>query len=418
MSRRKAVSVVGIGDDGCSGLTSRAMGAVTNAQVLVGGERHLEFFPQFHGRRIPLKNGLASALEQIVQLAEEQNICILASGDPLFFGVGSLVIKKIGADHVEIIPQPSSVQLAFARAGLKWDDAAFLSVHGRPLTGLLTRLAGLSKAAILTDELNTPPKIAAHMLGHQETEWNAWVGENLGGPDERVRACSLRELAVMEDIGPLNVLLLIRRDAHWRRPPAIPFLHEDAFAKRMPKKGLITKREVRLLSLATLHVRPDSVVWDIGAGSGSVSIEAAWLAPEGRVYAIEVDPEGVEICRENIRTHAVDNVEVVPGKAPEALAGLPMPDAVFVGGSKGSMDEIITVALDRLRPGGRLVVNAVTLENAGEAYQALRRHQLVPEVTLLQVSRSEPLAHYLRYEALNPIQIFAVTKPECAAVPA
>ncbi len=414
MSRRKAVSVVGIGDDGCSGLTSRAMGAVTNAQVLVGGERHLEFFPQFHGRRIPLKNGLASVLDQVVQLAEEQNVCILASGDPLFFGVGSLVIKKIGADHVEIIPQPSSVQLAFARAGLKWDDAAFLSVHGRPLGGLLTRLTGLSKVAILTDEVNSPPRIAAHMLDHHQTEWNAWVCENLGGADERVRACSLRELAAMEDIGLLNVLLLIRRDAHWRRPPTIPFLHEDAFAKRMPKKGLITKREVRLLSLAALHIRPDSVVWDIGAGSGSVSIEAAWLAPEGRIYAIEVDPEGVEICRENVRTHAIDNVEVVAGKAPNALAGLPTPDAVFVGGSKGSMDEIITVALERLRPGGRLVVNAVTLENAGEAYHVMRRHQLIPEVTLLQVSRSEPLAHYLRYEALNPIQIFAVTKPESA----
>jgi precorrin-6Y C5,15-methyltransferase (decarboxylating) len=388
------------------------MGAVTNAQVLVGGERHLEFFPQFHGRRIPLKNGIASALDQIVQLAEEQNVCILASGDPLFFGVGGLVIKKVGGEHVEIIPQPSSVQLAFARAGLKWDDAAFVSLHGRPLEGLLTKLKRLSKLAILTDEENAPPRIAAHMTDHGETEWNAWVCESLGGADERVRAFSLRQLAATQDIGPLNVLLLTRIDSHWRRPPAIPFLHEDVFAKRMPKKGLITKREVRLLSLAALHIRPDSVVWDIGAGSGSASIEAAWLAFDGRVYAIEVDPEGVEICRENLRTHGVDNVRAVAGRAPEALSELEAPDAVFVGGSKGSMEEIVGVALERLRSGGRLVVNAVTLENAGEAYQVIRRHNLVPDVTLLQVSRAEPLAHYLRYEALNPIQIFAVTKPE------
>jgi precorrin-6Y C5,15-methyltransferase (decarboxylating) len=168
---------------------------------------------------------------------------------------------------------------------------------------------------------------------------------------------------------------------------------------------------VRLLSLASMHIRPDSVVWDIGAGSGSISIEAAMLAPLGRVYAVEVDPEGVEICHENLRTHAIDNVRVIAGRAPEALAALETPDAVFVGGSKGSMDEIVDVALERLRPGGRLVVNAITLENSGEVYGALRRRGIVPEVTLLQVSRAEPLARYLRFEALNPIQIFAAEKP-------
>jgi precorrin-6Y C5,15-methyltransferase (decarboxylating) len=213
-------------------------------------------------------------------------------------------------------------------------------------------------------------------------------------------------------MGPLNVMLLVRTVRAFRPPPAIPFLHEDAFAKRVPKKGLITKREVRLFSLAMLGIRPDAVVWDVGAGSGSVAIEAAMLAPNGRVYAIEVDPEGVAICRENARTHAVDNVRVVAGRAPAALADLEPPDAVFVGGSKGSLDEIIDVAWDKLKPGGRLVANAVTLENAGEAYHAFRRRGLVPDVTLLQVSRAEPLAHYMRYEALNPIQIFAVEKPE------
>ncbi|HMI94014.1 MAG TPA: precorrin-6Y C5,15-methyltransferase (decarboxylating) subunit CbiT [Polyangiales bacterium] len=226
-----------------------------------------------------------------------------------------------------------------------------------------------------------------------------------------MREFAIAELAASRDIDPLNVLLLQRRDPSWRPPPAISFLHEDEFAKRMPKKGLITKREVRLLSLASLGIREDSVVWDIGAGSGSVAIEAALLAPSGRVYAVELDPEGVAICQDNARTHAVDNVTVVHGRAPDALAQLPAPDAVFIGGSKGSMAEIIEVALAALQPGGRLVANAITLENAAEVYQTLRRRGLQPEVTLLQVSRAEPLAHYMRYEALNPIQIFAVEKP-------
>jgi precorrin-6B C5,15-methyltransferase / cobalt-precorrin-6B C5,C15-methyltransferase len=411
MSQRRAVTLVGIGDDGCSSLTSKAMEAVAAAQWLVGGERQLAFFPQFRGERIVLKNGISAALERIAEIANENNVCVLASGDPLFFGIGSLVIKKLGAEHVSVIPQPSSMQWAFARVGLKWDDAAFLSLHGRSCEGFLTRIKQHRKLAVFTDEENSPPRLAALLIQHGETAWNAWVCENLGGTDERVRQFHIAELAQCCEVRPLNVLLLVRSDPDWRRPPAIPFIHEDAFAKRMPKKGLITKREVRLLSLAAMAIRPESVVWDIGAGSGSVSIEAALLAPEGHVYAIEVDPEGVEICRENLHTHAVDNIRVVAGRAPEVLADLEPPDAVFVGGSKGSMDEIIDAAFERLKPRGRLVVNAITLENAGEAYQAFRRRGLVPEVTLLQVSRGEPLARYLRYEALNPIQIFAVEKP-------
>jgi precorrin-6Y C5,15-methyltransferase (decarboxylating) len=411
---RHAVTVVGIGDDGCKGLTARGLEAIMQAEWLVGGERHLAFFPEFRGERIVLADGLGAALDRVAAIADEHNVCVLASGDPLFFGVGALVIKKVGAEHVEVIPHPSAMQWAFARAGLKWDDATFLSVHGRSAEGFLTRLRRAAKVAVYTDETNSPAALARQLVAHGETGWQAWVCENLGGPDERVRSFTVAALAEAVEIGPLNVVLLVRSDPAWKAPPAIPFLHEDAFAKRMPKKGLITKREVRLLSLASLAIRPDSVVWDIGAGSGSVAIEAAMLAPAGRVYAIEVDPEGVAICCENLRAHAVDNVRVIAGRAPEALADLEAPDAVFVGGSKGSMEEIIDVALDRLRPGGRLVVNTITLENSGEAYQAFRKRELVPEVTLLQISRAEPLARYLRYEAQNPIQIFAVTKPEAA----
>ena len=417
MSLRRAITVVGIGDDGCASLTSRAVNAVMKAGVLVGGERHLEFFPQFEGERIVLKSGVSSVLDRVAELAEERNVCVVASGDPLFFGIGSLVIARLGAEHVEVLPQPSSMQWAFARAGLKWDDAAWLSLHGRSSEGFLTRIKNLGKVAIFTDDTNSPTALAQRMIEYGETAWEAWVCENLGGTDERVRRFTVKELALSQGIGPLNVLLLVRSDPSWRMPCTIPFLHEDQFAKRMPKKGLITKREVRLLSLSAMRIRPDSVVWDIGAGSGSVSIEAALLAPRGVVYAIEVDPEGVEICWENLLAHAVDNVRVIAGRAPEALTGLEAPDAVFIGGSKGSMEAIIDVVMDRLQPGGRLIVNAITLENVAEAYQTFRQRGLVPDVTLLQISRAEPLAHYLRYESLNPIQMFAVEKPSQAGAP-
>lgn len=416
MKHRRAVTIVGLGDDGCKGLTARAMDAIARADVLVGGGRHLDFFREFPGERVPLRSPIASALERIAALAEEHQVCVLASGDPLFFGIGSLVIRRVGAEHVEVIPQPSSVQRAFARVGLTWDDAAVLSLHGRPREGFATRLKQTSKVAVLTDDENSPARLAAHLVEHGETAWRAWVCENLGGPDERVRCCSVVELQSFEGVAPLNVLILERADPCWKEPPTIPFLPEEAFAKRTPKKGLITKREVRLLSLAALAIRPDSVVWDIGAGSGSVSIEAAMLSRHGRVYAVEVDPEGVQLCRENVRTHGVDNVRIVPGRAPEILGELEAPDAVFIGGSKGGLAEIIDVALARLKPHGRVVVNTITLENAGEASRAFHRHGIVPEVMLVQVSRAQPLLGHLRYEALNPIQIFAADSPSVREV--
>jgi len=410
--KRKAVTVVGIGDDGCVGLTARARGAIAAAQVLVGGERHLAFVPEFTGERVVLRGGLAAVLDRVAALAEDHNVCVMASGDPLFFGVGATIVDRIGAAHVEVLPQPSSMQLAFARIGRRWDDAAILSVHGRSLDGLTARLRRAAKAALLTDEERSPPRIAAHLIAHGDPGWRAWVCERLGSPGERIRAFALDELAAVADVAPLNVLVLERIDPAWRPPPAIGFLPEEQFAKKVPKLGLITKREVRLLSLAALHLAPDAVMWDVGAGSGSVAIEAARLVPDGRVVAIEVDPECVAMCHDNVRAHGADNVRVVAGRAPEALTDLPAPDAVFVGGSKGSMREIVDVALTRLRPGGRLVVNAITLDNAAEVYRALRERGLVPEVTLVQISRAEPLARYLRYEALSPIQIFAVTRPE------
>ena len=411
---RRAVTIVGIGDDGCAGLSSRAASAVASAHVLVGGERHLAFFPQFAGERIVIKSGLETVLDRVAQLAEEHTVCVLASGDPLFFGFGAQVAARIGAEHVDVITHPSSGQLAFARIGVRSDDAECISVHGKSPDGFVARLKRARKVAVLTDPESSPPRLAARMIEYGETAWDAWVCENLGGAAERVRKVALSELAQSQDVSRLNVLVLIRSDTGWRPPPAIPFRPEDDFAKRIPKKGLITKREVRLLSLAALEIRTDSVIWDVGAGSGSVAIEAATLAPLGRVYAVEVDPEGVDICRENARTHGTDNVRVVAGLAPGALADLEEPDAVFVGGSKGNMEEIIAFAIHRLKPGGRLVVNAITLDNVAEAYRVLRAKGLVPEVTLLNVARGEPLAHYLRYEALNPIHIFAVTKPHGA----
>ncbi len=406
----RAVTVVGIGDDGCAGLSARAANAIARARVLAGGERHLAFFPQFRGERVVLDRNLSTALDRIAALADEEPVCMLASGDPLFFGIGTRVLERVGAEHVEFIPQPSSVQWAFARAGLSWHDAAFLSLHGRTRGGLVARLRGHAKVACLTDHHNTPAALARHLLDHGEPGWQAWVCERLGGPGERVRRFALEALAGCEDVDPLNVLLLVRGDPAWRPPPAVPFLADDAFEQRSPRRGLITKREVRLLSLAALGLRRDSVVWDVGAGSGSVGIEAALVASEGRVYAIERDPDSVANCRRNARAHGADNLDVIAGTAPAALADLEPPDAVFVGGSGGHLAAVIAACTAPLRPGGRLVVNAVTLETLEEARRACADAGLATEITLVSVARGVPLAGRTRLDPLTPVYVIAATR--------
>ena len=407
---RPSVYVVGIDGRGCAGLTSEAMHVATRAQVLVGGERQLAFFPQHVGQKILLKGRLSEKLEEVAALADENDVCVLASGDPLFFGIARLVLKRLGAEHVEVVPTVSSMQLAFARAQMPWSEATLLSLHGRALLGLVTRLRHAKRAGLFTDENNSPARIAAHLIEYGDHKWRAVVCENIGMPGERIRHfASLEALAETHDVDPLNVLVLERSEPDDRAPATLGYIEEQAFAKKLPRAGLITKREVRVLALAQLHIRPDAIVWDIGAGSGSVAIEASGLAPAGRVFAVETDAECAGYCRDNIRTHGADNVTLVEGRAPEVLADLPAPDAVFVGGTRGSMKAILGTAVERMNAGGRLVVSAITFENVADARTALLELGLEPEISLIQCSRGAKLAHYLRYEALNPIHLFSAT---------
>jgi len=406
----RAVTLIGIGEDGCLGLSSRAYNCIRQSQILVGGQRQLDFFKDYPGRIVVLGKKVRDTLEGLQGESGDHNIVILASGDPLFYGVGGLALTIFGADFCGFIPQPSAMQLAFASAGIAWSDATCLSLHGRSIEGLCQRIRFVKKLALFTDQDNSPRRIAIHLLEYNDPHWQAIVCENLGGTEERVRRLPLEDLAQLEDCSSLNVLLLLRPEA-WRLPPCFSSEPEDAYARRIPKLGLITKREIRVLSLAALQLRPNAVVWDIGAGSGSVSIEAGRMVPEGRVFAIECEAESQGFCAENILKHSADNVRLIAGEAPEALTGLDAPDAVFIGGSRGKLDALIQLVFEKLRPGGRLVINAVTMENVSQTVNTLNQMALSYEVNLVQIARSSLLAgKYHRYEALNPIHIFSLGK--------
>lgn len=410
--KNKAISLIGIGDDGCSGLTSRAVNAMSRCQVLAGGERQISFFPDFKGTIVPLKNNILESISQIIRFADEENVAVLASGDPLFFGIGNLLIEKAGCENVEIIPHVSSLQTAFAKIGMKWDDASWISLHGRKNTSFCATLHHLRKAFILTDTEMTPAVIAERLIEYSQTDWKGWLCENLDGPGERIREFQTpSELISFKDISPLNVLVLERNDPEWRTPPVCIHHSEDEYAKRMPSKGLITKKEIRIQSIAAMKLKETSIVWDIGAGSGSVSVECALISHRGRVYAVEKNSESILHCRENIRKFSADNVEIIEGNAPDVLIEIKdNPDAVFIGGSGGGLNKILKICYERLSEGGMLVANAITMENVHEIYGFARSIDAETEMIQMQISRLSPLASYMRYEAQNPIHIFAIGK--------
>lgn len=391
----QTMKVIGIGDDGQQSLLPLYRQWIEEAELLVGGERHLAFFPEFRGEKRTLGGGLSALAEEL--RAEKRKTVILASGDPLFYGIGSLLAKKL---DVEIYPHLSSIQLAFARMGEAWQDAFFASVHGRSIKGLAQRIDGKEKVALLTDEENNPAAIARYLLSFGMTEYDAFVAENLGGQEERTGWYALENMAE-QSFSPLNVVVLKKR----RPAPVWPLgIRDEEFSQRKPDKGLITKREVRILSLAQMELHSKSIVWDIGTCTGSVAIEAARIAREGEVYAVEKNEGDLENCRQNMAKFRTD-LTVVHARAPEGLEQFPDPDAVFIGGSGGELRELLHICCTRLRTGGRIVVNAATIETLYEATQAFAEEGFETSVTLAQLSRSKPILSLTRFEALNPIYI-------------
>lgn len=401
----RPVTVVGIGDDGPSGLGAEARTAVEQAELLLGGRRHLAWFTGHPAQTLPITDNLRDVVAAI-ERHRHRRVVVLASGDPLFFGIGAYLSKKLGPNHLKILPHVSSVQLAFARVGVGWHDVTILSAHGRPLASVLRPALDAWKVAILTDDDNTPDVVAAALRAAGMEDCRAVVGEHLGGPAERVVETTLYQLPA-QTFAALNVLLLLRD--HPRRPPLTLGLPDEEFAH---VRGQITKAEVRAVSLAKLQLRRGDTIWDIGAASGSISIEASLLCG-GRAYAIERAPEQIVVLQRNVETWHAGAVHVVAGEAPVALAGLPTPDAVFVGGSGGHLREVLEAVQAQLRPGGRLVINLTTLEHLALARAWVATADLVDaELVQVQVARAVPIADDTRLAALNPVWILAATRME------
>lgn len=396
------IAVVGVTDAGASSLPAEVRALVDAAELLCGGERQLAFFPGHQGERLVIKSDIDGLVARLA--SEARPVVVLASGDPLWFGIGAVLSRRLGPERLRILPNLSALQLACARLGVPWQDAVSLSAHGRPLEGILPDALLARTAVILTDPQNTPAAIAAALLRAGSDDAQADVFEHLGGPRERHTPGRLSDLPGRTFVD-LN-LLVVRRDRPSRPLPL--GLPEEAYAHR---DGQITKAEVRTVSLAKLRLRATATVWDIGAGCGSVAIEAGALAAAGRVFAVERDREQLGYLRENIARFGAGNVCAVEGAAPAALAGLPDPDAVFIGGSGGALPAVLDVAAARLRPGGTLVANLVGLEHLAALQPALEARGWEVEVTQVAAARSTRTGGITRLAALNPVFIVAGTKP-------
>ena len=401
----KTIYVIGAGIEGQEGFSRRALELVAQSELLIGGPRQLALFPDFSGTTMATGDNLAPVVECLAKCTG--SAVVLASGDPLFFGIGRYLLRNLPDADLEFVPNVSSAQYAFAKIREPWDDAVFVSTQGRGLKGAVDQIVAHDKVALLTDNVNTPQVIAKELIERGRDGYTAYLCENLGTAEETITHTELKGL-LKRPAAALNVLILIKEyEAGGEGIGPCMGIPDEDFAT---VKKLITNEEVRAVSLAKLRLRQDMTLWDVGAGSGSVSIEADHLMPNGRVFAIERNPQCLTFFKENLKKFNSRNITLVAGDAPACLDDLPDPDRVFIGGSGGHLWKILDAADGRLPIGGRVVLNAVTLDTLNAATEFFENAGYELEVTTVNISRTRPLTDYKMFEAYNPVFVLAAVK--------
>jgi len=402
------LSVVGIGEDGLEGLAPSIRALVDTADVLIGGERHLAMVPKDKHDRLAWPSPISLLVDRLEEM-RGRRVCILATGDPMCFGIGSTLVRSIPREEMLIVPGPSALALTCARLGWPEHEVDLLTLHGRPLALLESHLQPGARLVILSDDAKTPAKVADRLSERGFGDSQMTVLEKMGGPFERC----LEALAADwqhppgDDFNTIAVDLVAGPGTLIR--PLVPGLPDDAFVN----DGQLTKREVRAATLSALAPSPHALLWDVGAGCGSIAIE--WLRIDRRCCAISIEPQDERraMIAENAAALGVHGLKILAGAAPDALSGLATPDAIFIGGG-ASADGVIETCWAALKPGGRLVANVVTLE--GEAALLAWHSRLGGSLTRIAISRAEPVGPFQGWRPLMPVTQWSVTKPWGAAL--
>jgi len=398
------LSIVGIGEDGLDGLGESAKKAIANADVVFGGARHLELAaPIITGEP---RQWLSPFSDSIAAVLAERNkpVCVLASGDPFHYGVGATLARHIDASQMVVYPQASSFSLAAGRLGWALQDVVSVSLHGRPLDLIRPHLHTGARILALTSDEHGPAALARLLTEAGFGISIVTVLEALGGPREHMRSHVAMSFALGE-IDPLNICAIsVVALPGATIVPLTPGLDDALFQH----DGQITKREVRALTLAALAPRRGETLWDIGAGSGSIGIEWMLADPSLRAIAIEADPERAARIASNMVALGVPDLRIIADAAPAALVGLEPPHAIFIGGG-GSDDGVLDAAISALRPGGRLVANAVTLEL--EALLLAKYAELGGSLTRIAIDRADAIGTMTGWRPSMPITQWRWSKP-------
>jgi precorrin-6Y C5,15-methyltransferase (decarboxylating) len=410
------VTIIGMGMSPAD-LTDTQKDCINEADLLAGGRRHLASFPDFGGRTRVVDRHLKALVAELRQRGPTEKAVVLASGDPLFYGIGSYLIRALGPDEVVVSPNVSAVAVAFSRIKIPWQDAKFLSLHGRELTPvMLADLARHPKWAIFTDPKHSPAWLAEQLAAAGLTDFDFWVLSRLGTAEEDVVCLDLAAAAAQaaKNAGAdPNLVVLVKGEREGDQQPVpepwhlgLPEtdLHHEA--------GLITKSEVRAVTLAKLELSPHLPLslWDLGAGSGSVAVEAAQMLMRGRVVAVEQNEQRVRMIENNRKKFGCPNLEVVRARLPEGMVSLPRPDRIFIGGGGRDLAAIIQAAARRLNPGGLLVLNTVLLGSLTMARETLTGLGLRHDTVQIQVSRSSAMPWDERLVPQTPVWIIKTKK--------
>lgn len=399
---RPWIDIVGIGEDGLSGLSDAAKDVLERADIIIGGDRHHELSQNITAKRLSWPSPFDDLIADI-RTMRGQRLVILVTGDPLWYSVGARISRAIPSDEIRFHPQLSSFQWAAARMGWSLPDCELLTVHGRADSQILPYLAPGIRMLVLTQNSETPASLAAMLTARGFGESHMVVLAALGGPREKRFESIVRDWAlVVPDFHTLAIECIAEEGADWY--PRTGGLPDKAFVS----DGQITKRDIRAITLSKLAPYPDAVLWDIGAGCGSVSIE--WMrAARGAIScAVEVKPERIEMIRQNTVALGAEKMEIIEGKAPQALEGLAQPDAVFIGGGLSNVG-VFDAAWSALRPGGRLVANVVTLE--GESRLTELQQEFGGEMSRFAMQHAQSVGPFRGWKPAMPVTQWWVSKP-------
>ncbi len=398
------LSIVGIGADGANALAPNARAAIERAELVIGSARQLSVVrPHLRGETMTWPSPLAEGIAKL-WARRGRPTCVLASGDPFFYGIGATLAPGLRSGEFVCHPAPSSMSLAAARLGWALQDLEIVSLHGRDLHEVIRYLQPGRRVLVLSWDRRTPAQLAELLRARGFGSSQLRVLESLGGPEERVRESSAAEFA-LEDVADLNLIALeVRAGADARIVPCRASLPDDAFEH----DGQLTKQDIRAITGSALAPRAGDLLWDLGAGAGSVGVEWMLAHPACRAIAIEAEPARCERIRRNAHALGTPGLRIVAARAPNGLAELPDPDAIFIGG--GASDEgVFPCCWERLRRGGRLVINAVALETTSLLFAW--HAQLGGELRRISIESCAPLGALRGLRPAMAVTQWRVTKP-------